>query len=125
MTDVKERQTIASCSFCRKPNSEVEKLVAGPGVFICDGCVVLAAQVIATTKTVSTSDSPVAPWDAEMSLDAVLATLGSVAAAGEQAERNLALWVAKARSLGATWSQIGQALGMARQSAWERFSGED
>lgn len=66
-----------------------------------------------------------APWDVEMSLDAVLATLGSVAAAGEQAERNLAIWVAKARSLGGTWSQIGQALGMARQSAWERFAAED
>jgi hypothetical protein len=48
-----------------------------------------------------------------------------VAAAGTQAEQNLGLWVAKARSLGAKWSQIGQALGVTRQSAWERFSGEE
>ena len=24
-----------------------------------------------------------------------------------------------------TWARIGEALGMTRQSAWERFSGED
>ncbi len=46
-------------------------------------------------------------------------------AAGAQVEHNLAAWVSKARCLGATWSQIGEALGMARQSAWERFSGEE
>jgi hypothetical protein len=28
------------------------------------------------------------------------------------------------RELGSTWATIGEALGMARQSAWERFSGE-
>jgi hypothetical protein len=31
-------------------------------------------------------------------------------------------WVTKARSLGATWSQIGEALNCSRQAAWERFS---
>jgi ATP-dependent Clp protease ATP-binding subunit ClpX len=30
-----------------------------------------------------------------------------------------------ARSRGITWTRIGAALGMTRQSAWERFSGED
>ena len=29
----------ANCSFCGKGQTEVKKLVAGPGVFICDGCV--------------------------------------------------------------------------------------
>ena len=27
------------CSFCTKASSEVEKLIAGPGVYICNGCV--------------------------------------------------------------------------------------
>jgi 3-oxoacyl-[acyl-carrier protein] reductase len=31
-------------------------------------------------------------------------------------------WVTKARSLGATWSQIGEALNCSGQAAWERFS---
>jgi hypothetical protein len=29
------------------------------------------------------------------------------------------------RAAGKSWTQIGQALGMTKQSAWERFSGED
>ncbi len=33
--------------------------------------------------------------------------------------------VAHCRSTGKSWTQIGQALGMTKQSAWERFSGED
>ncbi|GHF63534.1 hypothetical protein FHX82_003071 [Amycolatopsis bartoniae] len=113
---------IAHCSFCRKPSTEVRKLVAGPGVFICDGCVTLAAEVVTGDPG---PDSPVLPWDLDLPLDAVLANLTTVAAAGAQAERNLRLWVGKARALGGTWTQIGEALGMTRQSAWERFSGED
>ncbi|WP_020499645.1 ClpX C4-type zinc finger protein [Sciscionella marina] len=113
---------IADCSFCRKPDSEVDRLVAGPGVFICSGCVTAAAQVIAGAPSES---EPVAPWDAELPLETVLGNLGAVAAAGAQAERNLRVWVGKARELGGTWSQIGGALEMTRQSAWERFSGEN
>ncbi|MCP4849871.1 MAG: hypothetical protein GY899_18185, partial [Verrucomicrobiaceae bacterium] len=26
------------CSFCGKSHSEVRKLIAGPGVYICDSC---------------------------------------------------------------------------------------
>ena len=35
------------CSFCGKPKAEVERLVAGPTVYICDACVDLAAEVVA------------------------------------------------------------------------------
>ena len=30
------------CSFCGRAQKEVAKLVAGPGVYICGGCVTLA-----------------------------------------------------------------------------------
>jgi hypothetical protein len=33
--------------------------------------------------------------------------------------------VTHCRTSGKTWTQIGQALGMTKQSAWERFSGEE
>jgi hypothetical protein len=55
----------------------------------------------------------------------VLEILPLVAAAGTQVEQNLMGWVGRARALGATWARIGEALGMTRQSAWERFSGEE
>src|SRR5437016_351691 len=27
------------CTFCKKSSSEIEALVAGPGVYICDACI--------------------------------------------------------------------------------------
>jgi hypothetical protein len=55
-------------------------------------------------------------------LEQVLSNLAPVSAASTQVQQNLAAWVGKARALGGTWSQIGEALGMTRQSAWERFA---
>ena len=34
------------CSFCRKTDSEVSKLVAGPRVYICDACAAIATQLM-------------------------------------------------------------------------------
>jgi ATP-dependent Clp protease ATP-binding subunit ClpX len=34
------------CSFCGKTDREVRKLVAGPGVYICDHCVELCQAVL-------------------------------------------------------------------------------
>ncbi|HET8562917.1 MAG TPA: ClpX C4-type zinc finger protein [Candidatus Binatia bacterium] len=34
------------CSFCKKKESEVAKLVAGPRVYICDECVALAKGIM-------------------------------------------------------------------------------
>lgn len=114
-------QSVA-CSFCLRPPSQVQTMVAGPGVFICNECVELSAVIIATK---SQNRDAVAGWEQELSDEDLLAHLPRVAAAGEQAERHLASWVQKARGRGITWTRIGAALGMTRQSAWGRFSGED
>jgi hypothetical protein len=34
------------CTFCGKSQHEVRKLLAGPGVFICDECVVLCIDIL-------------------------------------------------------------------------------
>ena len=34
------------CSFCKKNENEVSKLVAGPRVYICDACVAIASQIM-------------------------------------------------------------------------------
>lgn len=34
------------CSFCNKPQDKVRKLIAGDGVFICDECVELCAEIV-------------------------------------------------------------------------------
>lgn len=43
---VRECQTDRSCSFCGAPQQVVRKLIAGPGVFICERCIELANEVI-------------------------------------------------------------------------------
>lgn len=35
-----------ACSFCGKSAAEVTKLVAGPGVYICDECVAAASRIM-------------------------------------------------------------------------------
>ena len=122
MSDVTERPVVAVCSFCRKPNTEVATLVAGPGVFICNECVALCTQIIEGKPA---SVPQLAPWEQVATAEEVLANLPLVAAASAQVEQSLVGWVRRARALGATWAQIGNALGMTRQSAWERFSSEE
>ena len=39
------------CSFCRKKDSEVLKLVAGPHVYICDRCVAIANELMNNPPT--------------------------------------------------------------------------
>jgi hypothetical protein len=34
------------CSFCRKSEAEVLKLVAGPRAYICDACVAVASRIM-------------------------------------------------------------------------------
>lgn len=115
--------TEAACSFCLKAAADVGTLVAGPGVYICDECVELSTHIIAA-KTEVTPDL-VAAWEQQTSDEDLLALLPKVAAAQAQAERQLTAWVRKGRARGITWTRIGAALGMTRQSAWERFSGEE
>ncbi len=38
---------ITMCSFCGKSRAEVKKLIAGPGVYICDSCVAVCQGVLA------------------------------------------------------------------------------
>jgi ATP-dependent protease Clp ATPase subunit len=37
----------AVCTWCERPPSEVDKLIAGPKVYICDACVAAAEQAMA------------------------------------------------------------------------------
>jgi hypothetical protein len=114
---------VAACSFCLKPQTEVKRLVAGPGVYICNECVGLCTLLVDAQSAAPVPQ--LAAWDYATSLDEVLASLPRIATAGAQAERHLTGYVRKARELGGTWAKIGEALGMTRQSAWERFSGEE
>lgn len=50
-----KQKSILNCSFCGKGQEEVKKLVAGPGIYICDECVELCNDIL--TEELSEGDS--------------------------------------------------------------------
>ena len=125
------------CSFSAKSQFDIVKLVAGPGVFICNECIELCNQIIAEEMALkgSSPDDAVRPdntqdpptlraWD-RLSDEALLAEMVRAHAAHQNVDRAVAHHVVALRARGVSWARIGDALGMTRQSAWERFSGEE
>lgn len=107
------------CSFCDKDKDSVAKLIAGPGVYICDECVRLCYEIITEDPTPRTGS-----WN-ERPDDEMLASLARRQGAVAQMEAGLHDRVAALRARGISWTRIGEALGVSKQAAWERFSGED
>jgi ATP-dependent protease Clp ATPase subunit len=107
------------CSFCLKSQHDVEKLVAGPGnVFICDGCVGLCQTYMeGRTPDLSAFEDP-----AKMPTERLLTQLPSVDATIKGKQTQIQWVVDQLRSREVSWAQIGEALGVSRQAAWERFS---
>ena len=118
----KRQSSLGRCSFCGKSKDKVRRLVAGPGVFICDGCVRLCNEVLDSDERRGRELS-IGP-DSEVA-DVLLDELRINAAGLKQSEEQLQRAVSLLRKNQVVWSQIGQAIGISRQAAWERFSGED
>jgi hypothetical protein len=71
--------------------------------------------------------SLVMPVDLSLADDVVdpLLLLVALADGAAKVDDKIAELVAHARTSGKSWTEIGQALGVTKQSAWERYSGED
>jgi hypothetical protein len=107
------------CSFCGKEKEAVAKMIAGPGVYICDECVELCNHILAEELV------PKVPGGAERPDEELLARLARVQTLVSQVESSARGYVDVLRTRGISWTRIGQALGVSKQAAWERFSGED
>lgn len=114
------------CSFCAKSSSDVEKVIAGPGVYICNECVGLCNDILRSAQQEPLeSGTRLSAWEEKMTDEQILDQLPRVAAVGAQTEASLQRLVTILRERRVTWARIGTALGVTRQSAWERFSGEE
>jgi hypothetical protein len=107
------------CSFCGHEATQVAKLIAGPGVYICDTCVGLCVGILEEDAPAVAPSLP--EWSA-MSDDELLERIPFIAASAANIEAGLSDRVQELRERGVAWSRIGAALGITRQSAWERFS---
>jgi hypothetical protein len=115
----------ARCSFCGKSSGEVRKLIEGLGVHICNECVHLCTIILDGEQHKQDKPEPRIPVWENMTDEQILGHLPRIAAVSDQVDASLTNWVGVARQRGVTWTRIGSALGMTRQSAWERFSGEE
>lgn len=111
--------TTLYCSFCRKDKDSVDKLIAGPGVYICNECVGLCDLILAGQPAGGFS-----AWH-EQPDDELLASLARIQAVAAQVDAAVHDYVDTLRGRGISWTRIGEALGVSKQAAWERFSGED
>ncbi len=55
MTRIGETSDLLKCSFCGKTQKQVKKLIAGPGVYICDECIELCNEIIVEELTEASS----------------------------------------------------------------------
>lgn len=106
------------CSFCGTTKHGSLAMVGGPGVAICSTCVAEAASVMESEN--GGNGLRPKPWET-MDDSQLLNHLPEVSAVKDQVELSLAAWVAIARERKISWDRIGRALGITRQSAWERF----
>jgi hypothetical protein len=106
------------CSFCFKSQHEVKKLISGPAdIFVCDECVDLCNQIIAGRPPKLSKPSP-EELPTQRLLERLRPIEDTIQGKGSQLQ-----WVVDLlRSREVSWAQIGAALGISRQSAWERFT---
>jgi hypothetical protein len=113
-------KVLASCTFCGTPSTQVKKIIAGPGVYICDECVGLCQSIITTETSAEESASMRASFENRPEsevlnfLPGLLTTLGSV-------EADLRRWVLKLRYGGTSWETIASTLKMDPETVRSRF----
>jgi ATP-dependent Clp protease ATP-binding subunit ClpX len=82
---------ITMCSFCGKSHAEVRKLISGPGVYICDNCIILCKNVLDRELQIQTQKKQpkfTVPKPAEIKRQLDLYCIGQ-----EQAKKTLAVAV--------------------------------
>ncbi len=87
MSKIEDKSNIR-CSFCGKSQSEVQRLVAGPGVYICNECIELCQEIIEDDYTLEPPDLKTIPKPHE-----IVETLNSYVVGQQDAKKALAVAV--------------------------------
>jgi ClpX C4-type zinc finger len=107
---------LLSCSFCNKTQTSVKKLIAGPGVYICNECVALCDDILEKELVEPRAAEP------NRSPDELLTDLSALAHTAALVEKTLGRQARRLRELGIDWTAIGGALGLGADDAQRRFS---
>ncbi|MEO1065148.1 MAG: ClpX C4-type zinc finger protein [Actinomycetota bacterium] len=103
------------CNFCLRGPEEVARLLGGDsGARICDSCVAACGRILA-------DPSVPFPGFAGDDDEQLLGRLAPARDLVEAAALGLQGLVDRLRERGVSWARVGDALGVSRQAAWERF----
>lgn len=80
---------LLKCSFCGKSQKQVKKLIAGPGVYICDECIDLCNEIIEEEL----ADATELTWDSLPKPREIYEFLDSYVIGQEQAKKSLSVAV--------------------------------
>ena len=105
--NVSTTETLVQCSFCGKSQKQVKKLIAGPGVYICEECIALCNDILIEEM-------------GELPTVSVGQLLGPLPKMKDHV--GLPSWVARCVRAGATWDQIAEQLGITPEEAEARFT---
>ena len=108
-----------TCSFCGVRGTQGAKFAGGLGAMMCVPCVEHFHDIFSTQEKTAAVNRP--PWE-QMSDAEILSKLPLIAHNAEQVTEFLVEWVELARSRKSSWAEIGKAMGISRQAAWERFA---
>jgi hypothetical protein len=112
-----------SCSFCGSRGTDATRFAGGLGAVMCTSCLEQFGAAFAAPEN---ADQQVIGWADDALSDAdLLARLPLVAAEAAQVDKYLRRSVACIRERRLSYAEIGKALGVSRQAAWERFSRPD
>lgn len=110
------------CSFCGTPGGPGTDLplIGGLGAQVCSTCVDDFHAILHDEERL-TAARALMPWD-RMNDAELLAVLPQILASAEQNVAFAHEWVDMLRERHVSWAEIGRALGVTRQAAWERFT---
>lgn len=91
MARIGESSDLLKCSFCGKSQKQVQQLIAGPGVYICDECVELCNEIIRERMSEQQPEA-VAEFDLPKPLD-IFEFLQNYVVGQEDAKRALSVAV--------------------------------
>jgi hypothetical protein len=109
-----------SCSFCGRRGTDDTRFAGGLGALMCTDCL---ESFTASFAAPENAHVKIIGWSEESMSDAdMLARLPLISATASQVDRYLRTWVGRIRERHLSYAEIGKALGVSRQAAWERFS---
>ena len=92
MADRYDENKQLRCSFCGKPQSQVRRLVAGPGVYICDECVEMCMSIVEDAIRESEQEQETTYYELPKPRE-IFNTLSDYVVGQEEAKKTLAVAV--------------------------------